>query len=184
MNFKTRKKTIKFLEPCIYDALTFTQIIKDSENLDDPTDQEFKAVQLITKDIDKMEFWWNKHIVLPAISSLIYNLKNEVTNTKKNTTDDDSEWSDWFLPASIDQMAHRYWVLPKTLMKEVTFTQLMTFSRGYEWNINIQTKEERKNIRILMEFAEDPVWDNEKVLEQLKKDRELFRKMWRSPDID
>jgi hypothetical protein len=74
-------------------------------------------------------------------------------------------------------MANRYWQIPTELIKMITFTQLIICVKWYEWNLNIQNWQEKKNIRILMEIE----WDEDQLnkdREKIAKDREFFKKSW------
>ncbi|MCK5159367.1 MAG: hypothetical protein KAR08_09435 [Candidatus Heimdallarchaeota archaeon] len=62
-------------------------------------------------------------------------------------------------------------------MKKTTFTQLMIFSKGYEWNMNIQNDNEKANVKILMETDDKSKEKLAEELKQAKKDKELLRKM-------
>lgn len=167
LNFKTRKEILKFAEPSIYNLIEFYSLIEE-ENF-------ISAVRLIIPNIKEKDFLSNPSWIVQWISKLIYWVKKEMEKTEN--------YDEWFLPSIIDLMSHRYWTLPDDLMKKTTFTQLMIFSKGYEWNMNIQNDNEKANVKILMETDDKSKEKLAEELKQAKKDKELLRKMWWMPTI-
>ena len=173
LNFPNRlnkKVVINFPEPVIYDLLKYHDLVKNEKYI--------SAIKLMIPEMKENDFLSNPSWIINALSELIY--------WKSKKTDEElAEWdSDGFLPSTIDLMSNRYWVLPVDLMKKTTFSQLVAFSKWYEWNMNIQNWEEQKNLHIIMEQDSESDVVNEKDLADLKKSMKTFENMWGMPDLD
>ncbi len=161
LNFPSRKVELFFPEPTIYDLLRFNLLIKEEKYV--------SAVKIIIPGIDEKDFLSNPIGVIGAIKTLIYGEQKKKTGTSAD--EDDSG----FFPSIIDMMANRYGQIPTELIKKVTFTQLLICSKGYEWNLNIQNGQEKKNLRILMD-SQSGDEQLEKDLEKIKRDRAFFQR--------
>lgn len=163
LKFSNREVVLEFEEPTIYMLLKFWSLIKKEKYV--------SAIKLIIPKIDEKDFLSNPIWIITWVRNLIYwEQKKKVWGS----VDDDEVW---FFPSAIDMMAHRYWQVPTELIKMITFSQLMVCTKGYEWNLNIQNWQEKKNIRLLAEMDENDE-QIEKDRLQVQKDREFFKKHW------